>query len=1473
MTIRNKRIGRAMLAAMILCGSIMPLGERSRVYADFAGEGCGDSEYDACIITSVAQLREIGEVGNLGKSFELGADLDLGAIANWDPIASFAQPFTGTLDGRGHTIANLKIDTGGAGTSWRGLFGGSDNATFKNIGLINVSIEAADGDYIGGLVGDSRQTTFENVYVTGSVSGGTNVGGLAGYAQNGAIRYSYSAVTVAGVDTDAKIGGVVGSALGSVVTVFTYYNTELTTDSPVGLPLTTEEMTDSDSFNGIDWNFSGDSEEGWAILEGVTYPMHRVAFNRLALGSLEVADGDDPIAFEPEFRADRFAYTATVPNAVASVTVSASAEGDVSVNGGSDPEIVLDEGENQVDLAVSNSDAAIPAPGALANPFVVGYTLTIIREDGSDEHPHSIATAEQLGAIGTGNYELDDAYRLMNDIDLTDYLIAGGGGYHLGAGWDPIGDEANPFTGVFEGNKHRIKNLFIDRDGEDNAGLFAVLAGTVNQLGLAHADITGNGNVGGIAGEIDGGTITRSYVTGKITAIGDRSGGLAGSLSSGNVTEAYSAAAVTANDDAGGLIGYGENDGVTDSLWDTATSGQETSGGGSGAVGKATADMQSKSVYQAAGWDFAATWAIIDGTTYPMFQSGFEAVKLDSLHVEAAADVLDWNPGTFEPGKGAYTVISDKYITAVDVSASPADSDTTVTIDGTADASVTVPVTPGDNVIDVVTTDVNGFAQGVYKFTIQVPPPEPIDVEPPLDGYYGIGDTLTFIVTYEGDVDVTGEPQIPLAIGNGADTETVYADFAGHPDGEPNKLIFEYAVEAGFVDPDGIAVGAAIALTGDAEITASDAAVPLDLPSTDTDGIKIDSVAPLIVITQDPDNSTLTREKVKLTIDTDGTGSDIAEVRWADGRWTETDFDSGGTVLLDDFFEVEENGEYTVFAKDEVGNRTVETLEVNNIVTEAPQILLIFDPSAATKDPVTVSVTASAHGSANLVTKLNWMPGSRGTGDFADGAAGTDILGTSEFEVATNGTYTVYARDAAGNEAVEEIVIGNIAITASPVVVAVDPVQPDKPPAVAKAPDGSIAIVINPSDIVKETREDGTVIEKVALTDEVIRQLLELLETASSPLVTIGIDDSEGAVQVQFPASSLGSVLESFPDAVFEVRLSGSSFQLQVHVLDLEGLAERLGVDPAQMQVHVVMEQVTGADKQQLEQVAGKQGLRLVGQAVAYTLAASAGGQTVEIKDFGGTYMVRTLVLGGAAPGARLTAVLYDPVGRTFFFVPAVLATGNGNRQEMSIKTPHNSIYAVVEVENKSFADLAGHWAQEDAELLASKLIVQGVSATVFAPDSRITRAEFTALLVRALGIRMEGAAGKLVFQDVDRDDWYASMIEAGVNAGLVNGVSSNRFAPNSEITREQMAVMVANALAIAGRPGMDGNRAESLLHKFSDRADISSWATMAVAQAVEAGIIAGMTEDTIAPSEYATRAQAAVMLKRLLQFIAFIDI
>jgi uncharacterized protein YjdB len=175
------------------------------------------------------------------------------------------------------------------------------------------------------------------------------------------------------------------------------------------------------------------------------------------------------------------------------------------------------------------------------------------------------------------------------------------------------------------------------------------------------------------------------------------------------------------------------------------------------------------------------------------------------------------------------------------------------------------------------------------------------------------------------------------------------------------------------------------------------------------------------------------------------------------------------------------------------------------------------------------------------------------------------------------------------------------------------------------------------------------------------------------------------------------------------------------------------------------------------------------------------------------------------------------------------------------------------------FSDVsASYWGYDAISSLSSKGIVSGYPDGTFKPDASITRAEFATIVVKALGLNTTGTTGQ--FTDVTADAWYYGTVNAAASAGLVSGMGDNLFAPNALITREQMAVMVAKALGNKA-PAVDGTE----LNAFSDKSAVSSWAVSGMEEAVKAGIVSGMTADTLAPMANATRAQAAEMIYKML--------
>jgi len=182
----------------------------------------------------------------------------------------------------------------------------------------------------------------------------------------------------------------------------------------------------------------------------------------------------------------------------------------------------------------------------------------------------------------------------------------------------------------------------------------------------------------------------------------------------------------------------------------------------------------------------------------------------------------------------------------------------------------------------------------------------------------------------------------------------------------------------------------------------------------------------------------------------------------------------------------------------------------------------------------------------------------------------------------------------------------------------------------------------------------------------------------------------------------------------------------------------------------------------------------------------------------------------------------------------------------------------------EQFIDLRGHWAAAEIGTAVKLGICSGITPTQFAPDRKITRAEFATLLTRVLGLKTT-ASVQSRFSDVTTDAWYYNFVNSAAEAGLINGYSPTKFGPNDLITREQMAVMISNALAYKNK---QLNVSDSVLSKFKDRGQISSWAIPGVSTAVDQGIITGRSATTIAPSHNATRAEGTAMILRMHQLL-----
>ncbi len=314
---------------------------------------------------------------------------------------------------------------------------------------------------------------------------------------------------------------------------------------------------------------------------------------------------------------------------------------ETSISGATDStiKITTENFDKYFRVSVTPSDGSIDGPTIYSDYFELDPPF----DDGSgtEINPYLISKVFQLNFI---REYLDSHFQLTGDIDMN---VAP---YNSGEGWNPIGTNSSgqEFSGTFDGNGFIISNLFIDRSSTNFNGLFGATKNAVlKNIALENVNITGDEYTGALVG-INYSEIRNSYSTGSVSGY-NHTGGLAGAVetwdgSTGLVTNSYSHAnvsgsnygasslvgrlksgtieysfgtgSVSASSGNGGLIGEKNSGTVTNSYWDTQTTGQSTSDGGTGLT---TAQMQQSSNF--AGFDFNDKWSSIDGKEYPYLQT------------------------------------------------------------------------------------------------------------------------------------------------------------------------------------------------------------------------------------------------------------------------------------------------------------------------------------------------------------------------------------------------------------------------------------------------------------------------------------------------------------------------------------------------------------------------------------------------------------------------------------------------------------------------------------------------------------------------------------------------------------------------------------------------------------------------------------------------------------------------------------
>lgn len=384
------------------------------------------------------------------------------------------------------------------------------------------------------------------------------------------------------------------------------------------------------------------------------------------------------------------------------------------------------------------------------------------------------------------------------------------------------------------------------------------------------------------------------------------------------------------------------------------------------------------------------------------------------------------------------------------------------------------------------------------------------------------------------------------------------------------------------------------------------------------------------------------------------------------------------------------------------------------------------------------------------------------------------------------------------------------------------PTTPPTAPVVQNTPDGKVTTTTAP---------DGT--KKVTLEVDPAAVAKALKDTTQTT-VSFDLTASKGAtsVNVEIPAATLSDIAAGSKTVTLQSEKAAIMLPAEV----LKQLAEISATGKVSINVNIAKDAPAA---------------NAVGQALDFTITAG----NKPVSQFNEPVTVSMNVdMTKVSDYRKVLAYYYNEATKVWEAVGGYLNKKTG---ELTFEAMHFSKYVAME-NKKSFSDVSTVWAKDSIEVLAARNIMNGTGGDKFTPKANITRSEVAAMLVRALNINTKPATGK--FTDVASSKWYAMEVEAAANAGIVGGIGNNKFAPEANITREEIVTMIARALEYK-----QGKATAAAPVTFADAKEVSSFAKDAVALATSKNIIKGV-DNKFMPKAKASREEVAVMIYRTLE-------
>ncbi len=392
------------------------------------------------------------------------------------------------------------------------------------------------------------------------------------------------------------------------------------------------------------------------------------------------------------------------------------------------------------------------------------------------------------------------------------------------------------------------------------------------------------------------------------------------------------------------------------------------------------------------------------------------------------------------------------------------------------------------------------------------------------------------------------------------------------------------------------------------------------------------------------------------------------------------------------------------------------------------------------------------------------------------------------------------------------------------------------------------------------TMSDGKTVTTITIDNTKLDTILK--ENGSNTTVTIpstaGSDVTVGVLN--------GQTVKSMEEksAVLEIKTGSVTYALPASDINIDDVSDQIGqaVELKDIKISISIAEPPANTVKIVEDTANKNSYQIVVKPVEFEIACSSGSKTVDVSRFNG-YVERTVAIPDGVDPSRITTGIVLNSDGTFSHVPTTIVKIDG-KYYAKINSLTNSTYSVI-YNSVKFADVTNHWAKESINNMGSRLIVTGNGTGSYNPNKDISRAEFAAIIVRALGLK--SGIGNNTFVDVHSTDWYCGYTETAVSYGIISGYNATTFRPNDKITREQAMTMIARAMKLTGlAPDLKDSEVNTLLADYTDATKASSYAKAGIAACLDTEVVSGRSGSTIAPKNNITRAEVAVIVERLLK-------